>query len=128
TTAPSSSRTSAIKRLYLLTRRPEMRGCANFMAQVLAKGACKLNRMAKGTEVTDQSRARRVTACMLIIGDEILSGRTRDANLAYLAKWLNEEGVELKEARVLPDEEPVIVRAVNEVRAAFDYVFTTGGI
>lgn len=78
--------------------------------------------------MSDNTTPRRVTACMLIIGDEILSGRTRDANLAYLAAWLNEEGVELKEARVLPDEEPVIIRAVNEVRAAFDYVFTTGGI
>lgn len=71
---------------------------------------------------------RRVTACLLIIGDEILSGRTRDANLSYLAKWLNGEGVELREARVIPDDAEVIIRTVNEVRAAYDYVFTTGGI
>jgi len=67
-------------------------------------------------------------ACLIIIGDEILSGRTKDRNLAYLAEWLNEEGIELKEARVIPDEEDVVVRTVNECRAAFDYVFTTGGI
>ncbi|HEY8351683.1 MAG TPA: molybdopterin-binding protein [Sphingomonadales bacterium] len=74
------------------------------------------------------SESRRVTACLLIIGDEILSGRTRDANLSYLARWLNGEGVELREARVIPDDRTVIVRTVNEVRRAFDYVFTTGGI
>lgn len=71
---------------------------------------------------------RRVTACLLVIGDEILSGRTRDANLSYLATWLNGEGVELREARVIPDDAEVIIRTLNEVRVAFDYVFTTGGI
>ena len=68
------------------------------------------------------------TACLIIIGDEILSGRTRDANLAYLAKWLNDSGVRLAEARVVADVPDAIVRAVNECRAAYDYVFTTGGI
>ncbi|RMF10832.1 MAG: competence/damage-inducible protein A [Alphaproteobacteria bacterium] len=67
-------------------------------------------------------------ACLIIIGDEILSGRTRDRNLAYIAEWLNDEGIELKEARVIPDDRDVIVRTVNECRAAFEYVFTTGGI
>ena len=69
-----------------------------------------------------------VTACLLIIGNEILSGRTQDANLAYIAKGLNEVGVQLTEARVIPDIEKTIIDTVNEVRAKFDYVFTTGGI
>ncbi|HKJ74957.1 MAG TPA: competence/damage-inducible protein A, partial [Alphaproteobacteria bacterium] len=68
------------------------------------------------------------TACLIVIGNEILSGRTQDANLSYLAKWLNERGVRLTEARVIPDIEDTIVTAVNECRKAFDYVFTTGGI
>jgi len=65
---------------------------------------------------------------MIVIGNEILSGRTKDANLPYLAERLNEWGVRLREARVLPDVEDVIVATVNECRAKFDYVFTTGGI
>jgi molybdenum cofactor synthesis domain-containing protein len=69
-----------------------------------------------------------VTACVLIIGNEILSGRTQDANLAFLAKGLNEAGIRLREARVITDDAAVIVATVNEVRRNFDYVFTTGGI
>jgi len=69
-----------------------------------------------------------VTACLLIIGNEILSGRTTDANLPYLAKRLNELGIRLKEVRVVSDSEPAIVKAVNETRAEYDYIFTTGGI
>jgi molybdenum cofactor synthesis domain-containing protein len=69
-----------------------------------------------------------VTACVLIIGNEILSGRTQDANLAYIATGLNSVGVTLKEARVIADIPEAIIGTVNEVRAAFDYVFTTGGI
>src|SRR5207244_10366913 len=69
-----------------------------------------------------------VTACVLIIGNEILSGRTPDANLAFLAKELGGIGIRLREARVIPDDAEVIVSTVNEVRRAFDYVFTTGGI
>jgi molybdenum cofactor synthesis domain-containing protein len=69
-----------------------------------------------------------VTACMVIIGNEILSGRTQDANLAWLAQALNELGVRLVEARVIPDVEEVIVNTVNECRGKFDHVFTTGGI
>ncbi|MGD8327513.1 MAG: molybdopterin-binding protein [Sphingomonadales bacterium] len=68
------------------------------------------------------------TACLLIIGDEILSGRTQDANLSYLAKWLNSHGIRLSEARVIADDEDAIVIALNAVRAQYDYVFTTGGI
>jgi molybdenum cofactor synthesis domain-containing protein len=69
-----------------------------------------------------------VTACVLIIGNEILSGRTQDANLAFLAHNLNEAGIRLREARVIPDDPERIVATVNEVRAVYDYVFTTGGI
>jgi molybdenum cofactor synthesis domain-containing protein len=71
---------------------------------------------------------RIVTAAVLIIGNEILSGRTRDVNLAYLAAGLTEIGVRLREARVLADVEADIIAAVNECRARYDYVFTTGGI
>jgi molybdenum cofactor synthesis domain-containing protein len=69
-----------------------------------------------------------VTACMLIIGNEILSGRTQDINLNFLAKSLNELGVRMTEARVIPDIEDTIVATVNECRTKFDHVFTTGGI
>jgi molybdenum cofactor synthesis domain-containing protein len=71
---------------------------------------------------------RTVTACVLVIGNEILSGRTRDANLAWLAVELNRLGVRLREARVVPDVADEIVAAVNAVRARYDYVLTTGGI
>jgi molybdenum cofactor synthesis domain-containing protein len=69
-----------------------------------------------------------VSACVLIIGNEILSGRTQDANLAFLAQGLNEAGVRLREARVIADDEETIIATVNEVRRKYDYVFTTGGI
>jgi len=74
------------------------------------------------------SAPRTVTACMLIIGNEILSGRTQDENLRYVATGLNEVGIRLMEARVIPDVPETIIRTVNECRAAFDYVFTSGGI
>jgi len=74
------------------------------------------------------AETRIVTAAVLIIGNEILSGRTQDVNLNYLAKGLNEAVVRLVEARVIPDIPGAIVAAVNEVRAKYDYVFTTGGI
>jgi molybdopterin-biosynthesis enzyme MoeA-like protein len=68
------------------------------------------------------------TACMLIIGDEILSGRTQDANLKFLGERLAAMGIRLCEARVVPDAEARIVEAVNTARALYTYVFTTGGI
>jgi molybdenum cofactor synthesis domain-containing protein len=76
--------------------------------------------------MTEQKKT--VTAAMLIIGNEILSGRTKDKNLAYVAETLNEVGVRLAEARVIPDIEDEIVDAVNTLRAKYDYVFTSGGI
>ena len=69
-----------------------------------------------------------VTACLIIIGNEILSGRTQDTNLKHLALSLNELGVKLVHVRVIPDEESIIVETVNECRGSFDNVFTTGGI
>lgn len=69
-----------------------------------------------------------VTAAALVIGNEILSGRTQDANLAYLGQQLGLLGIRLREARVVADVEADIVAAVNELRARYDYVFTTGGI
>ena len=72
--------------------------------------------------------SKTVTGCLLIIGNEILSGRTQDANLSYLAVALNEVGVRMVHARVVPDEEEVIVSTVNECRQTYDHVFTTGGI
>lgn len=72
--------------------------------------------------------AKTVTAAIVVIGDEILSGRTQDKNMAWLAGQLNDIGVQLCEARVVPDIEAEIVAAVNALRAKFNYVFTTGGI
>ncbi len=69
-----------------------------------------------------------VTACVLIIGNEILSGRTQDTNLNHMAITLGGWGVQVREARVIPDIEGEIVGAVNAMRAKYDYVFTTGGI
>ena len=77
---------------------------------------------------TSAHKNRTFTACVLIIGNEILSGRTQDANLGFLARGLNEIGIRLREARVIPDDIGAIVSTVNEARCAFDYVFTTGGI
>ena len=72
--------------------------------------------------------ARIWTAALLIIGDEILSGRTQDRNLATLAKWLNVAGIRLREVRVVPDDMAAIGAALNTLRTAHDYLFTTGGI
>jgi molybdenum cofactor synthesis domain-containing protein len=68
------------------------------------------------------------TAALVIIGDEILSGRTQDRNIAQIASWLNVQGIRLSEVRVVPDVEARIVEAVNTLRTAHDYLFTTGGI
>lgn len=69
-----------------------------------------------------------VTAAVILIGDELLSGRTQDTNLKTLADFLNPLGVEIREARMIPDAHATIVATVNELRVRHDYVFTTGGI
>ncbi|GAB7552737.1 competence/damage-inducible protein A [Novosphingobium sp. 11B] len=74
------------------------------------------------------SQQRIFTAALVVIGDEILSGRTHDKNIAQVATWLQIQGIRLKEVRVVADETPSIVEAVNTLRARNDYCFTTGGI
>jgi molybdenum cofactor synthesis domain-containing protein len=69
-----------------------------------------------------------VTAAILVIGDEILSGRTKDRNIGYIAEYLAKVGVDVREVRVVPDLEDEIVAAVNALRSRYDYLFTTGGI
>ena len=68
------------------------------------------------------------TAALLVIGDEILSGRTQDKNVAQVAEWLNRQGIRLEEVRIVPDSESRIAGSVNELRQSYDYLFTTGGI
>lgn len=69
-----------------------------------------------------------VTAALIVIGDEILSGRTKDQNIGYMADYMTAIGIRLEEVRVVPDDEDRIVEAVNTLRTRFTYVFTTGGI
>jgi molybdenum cofactor synthesis domain-containing protein len=69
-----------------------------------------------------------ITAGLLVIGDEILSGRTKDKNIGYIAEYLTKIGIDLREARVVADDESAIVEALNAMRARYTYVFTTGGI
>ena len=70
----------------------------------------------------------KVNAAILIIGNEILSGRTQDTNTSTLATWLNSIGVKVEEVRVIPDIEKTIIETLNTLRSTYDYVFTTGGI
>jgi molybdenum cofactor synthesis domain-containing protein len=77
---------------------------------------------------TADSENEVVTAGLLVIGDEILSGRTKDKNIGYTAEYLTAIGIDLKEVRIVADEEPEIVAALNALRGRYDYVFTTGGI
>ena len=70
----------------------------------------------------------KVNAAIVIIGNEILSGRTQDVNVVTISSWLNELGVKLEEVRVIPDTENSIIKTVNELKFFFNYVFTTGGI
>jgi molybdenum cofactor synthesis domain-containing protein len=69
-----------------------------------------------------------VTAGILVIGDEILSGRTKDKNIGFIAEYLTNIGIDLKEVRVVADEEPDIIAALDALRHRYNYVFTTGGI
>jgi len=71
---------------------------------------------------------KKVNAAIIVIGNEILSGRTQESNVVFLSKWLNDLGVKVEEVRVIADEEEVIVNCINQVRKKFKYVFTTGGI
>lgn len=80
---------------------------------------------ANGVGLTEQ---RTWTAALIVIGDEILSGRTQDANVAQVAEWLNRQGIRFEEVRVVPDRQERIVEAVNALRERYDYLFTTGGI
>ncbi len=77
---------------------------------------------------SSMSDTRIWTAALIVIGDEILSGRTQDANIAQVAKWVNAQGIRLAEVRVVPDDMAAIAEAVNALRVRNDYVFTTGGI
>ena len=72
--------------------------------------------------------SRIYTAALIVIGDEILSGRTQDKNIAQVAGWLGIQGIRLREVRVVPDVTEAIVESVNTLRARHDYLFTTGGI
>src|SRR5580658_5442195 len=80
------------------------------------------------TNGADKTAGGIVTAALLVIGDEILSGRTKDKNIGYVAEYLTGLGIDLKEVRVVPDEEAEIVTALNALRARYTHVFTTGGI
>jgi molybdenum cofactor synthesis domain-containing protein len=80
------------------------------------------------TKNSNKENKTLVTAALIIIGDEILSGRTVDLNLNFLAKELNEMGINLKEVRVIGDIEKEIIFAINELRVKFNYIFTSGGI
>ena len=71
---------------------------------------------------------KKVNAAIVIIGNEILSGRTQDVNVMAISSWLNELGVRLEEVRIIPDTEDSIVKTINDIRKKFSYVFTTGGI
>ncbi len=74
------------------------------------------------------TKNKKVNAAILIIGNEILSGRTQDTNTTTIALWLNSIGVKVQEVRVIPDIENTIIETVNHLRKVNDYVFTTGGI
>ena len=74
------------------------------------------------------TKSIKVKAAILIIGNEILSGRTQDTNTSTLANWLNSIGVKVSEVRIIPDDENIIVETLNFFRKNYDYVFTTGGI
>ena len=71
---------------------------------------------------------KKVNAAIVVIGNEILSGRTQDVNVAYLSNWLNELGVIVEEVRIIPDVERAIILTINELKKKFNYIFTTGGI
>ena len=71
---------------------------------------------------------KEINAGILIIGNEVLSGRTQDVNTSTLAIWLNSLGIPVAEVRIIPDDESIIINTVNELRKRYSYIFTTGGI
>ena len=76
-----------------------------------------------------KKKIKKVNAAILIIGNEILSGRTQDKNTAFISNWLNSKcGISVKEVRIIQDEEKIIVKNILHLSKKFDYVFTTGGI
>src|SRR3546814_6977693 len=85
-------------------------------------------RAGEGKVAGEEKAGATVTACLLDIGNEILTGRTQDKNIALIGQRLNELGIRLMEVRVVSDLEAANVAALNEVRRRFDYVFTTGGV
>src|SRR5215217_2191567 len=89
-----------------------------------------LGEIRRGTVMSEAQAAPSdiVTAAILVIGDEILSGRTKDKNIGYIAEYLTNIGVDLREVRIVADEEVAIVAALNALRERYTYVFTTGGI
>src|SRR3984957_2084946 len=78
--------------------------------------------------VSPSSAPKSITAALLVIGDEILSGRTKDKNIGYIADYLTAVGIELREVRIVPDIEEEIIAGVNALRRRYTYLFTTGGI
>ena len=74
------------------------------------------------------SNKKEIIAGIIIIGNEVLSGRTKDINTSTLATWLNSLGVKVKEVKIIPDDEQTIINTVNQYRKSYDYVVTTGGI
>ena len=74
------------------------------------------------------NKSKKIKAAIVIIGNEILSGRTQEVNLSHLSIWLNKLGVSVDEVRIITDKENKIIDCVNELRKKFNYVFTTGGI
>ena len=79
-------------------------------------------------EILKSTTGDNVNAALIVIGDEILSGRTQDLNVSYLAVWLNDCGIQLKEVRIIPDDRDEIIATVQAMRGKYNYVFTTGGI
>ena len=76
-----------------------------------------------------KKKIKKINAAILIIGNEILSGRTQDKNVAFISNWLNSKcGISVKEVRIIPDEEKIIVKNILDLSKKFNYVFTTGGI
>jgi len=105
------------------------------LVSIVMRGARLKTTKDNEMNVTVLSRVQRrampqeeVTAALLVIGDEILSGRTKDRNIGFVADHCNQIGIRLKEIRVVADEEAVIITAVNQLRRTYTYVFTTGGI